>query len=135
MRIYVAAKTHDFEKARTLMSAIREAGHEITFDWTYQVEDVGPSHENESAQDPAFLAQCADRDMYGVRRAHRLVAIGHPRVCGTLVEVGMALRQGIPVDLIGEFPPSVFWELEQITKYPDEKAFLAELIRPWSMED
>lgn len=135
MKIYVAAKTHDFERARNLMNSIREAGHEITFDWTYQVEDVGPDHQNEAAKSPAYLAKCAERDMFGVRSAHRVVAIGHPRVCGTLIEVGMALAQGKPVDLIGDFPPSVFWELDNITKYPGEKAFLAELTRPWSIED
>lgn len=135
MRVYVAAKTHDFLRARALMEMLREEGHIITFDWTKNVEEVGPSHENEKAQDKKFLLQCAENDAYGVKKASALIALGHPRVCGTLVEIGMALAYRIPVILVGEFPPSVFWELENVTQLPTELAAVAHLSPRYSMED
>ena len=134
MRIYVAAKTHDYRRARILMQKLRDSGHNITYDWTSEVEAVGVEHEHEAAQDKQFLVQCAERDAYGVRRAQLLVAIGHPRVCGTLVEIGMALALGKKVALVGEFPPSIFWELDAVTSYQNESEFISELNRPWSME-
>lgn len=135
MNIYVAAKTHDYRRARKLMQKLRDSGHHVTFDWTGNVEEVGPEHENEKAKDVAFLKKCAENDAYGVKTAHRVIAIGHPKVCGTLVEIGMALALGKPVDLIGEFPVSVFWELDQVTRYKDENEYLALLNKPWSIED
>lgn len=125
------------------MGDIIQLGHTITFDWTKNVEEVGPDPAIvQSEKDEAFLKKCAQDDEYGVKRAQLLVAIGHPKVCGTLVEIGMALRQGIPVALIGEFPSSVFWRLPQIKRFGDEEAFLkigllpAEGTMPvWSEED
>lgn len=136
MRIYVAAKTHDYIRARTLMQQLRDSGHEITFDWTGNVEHVGPDRENEAAaKDDEFLLKCATDDVYGVKRAQGLVAIGHPDLCGTLVEVGMAIMRGIPVALIGDFRPSVFWKLPQVSSFKSEGDFLTQLNHPWSIED
>lgn len=134
-RFYVAAKTHDYLRARALMVDLRSSGNEVTFDWTYNVEEVGPDHENEAARDGAFLLKCAIDDVYGVKTAQHVVAIGHPKACGTLVEIGIAIARGTPISLIGEFPPSVFWHLPQVTQYKNELEFFAFLNRPWSIED
>lgn len=127
MRIYVAAKTHDFERARKVMDLCQELGHEITFDWTQNVEQFGPSHENEAALSDQILRRAAEDDVLGVKRSQLLIGLGHPRVCGTLIEIGMTIRQGTPIILVGEFPPSVFWHLPQITKLDHERYLRGEL--------
>lgn len=34
MRVYVAGRTTDIERVRSVIAAVEKAGHEITFDWT-----------------------------------------------------------------------------------------------------
>lgn len=99
INVYVAGKTHDFEAVRTIQDAVRHAGHNITHDWTSAVEHHGPEHEA-IAPSPVEQRMYAELDMRGVRNADLVIARGHPKVCGTLWELGAASALGIPSWLI-----------------------------------
>lgn len=88
MRIYVAAKWEEKEKARQVMDMLEAAGHTITYDWT---------------QCSVCDREQAERDRDGVLTADAFVGIFERDLayCGALVELGMALGRGIPCFLIG----------------------------------
>jgi nucleoside 2-deoxyribosyltransferase len=108
------------------MNQLREQGHTITFDWTKQVEQVGPSHQNELAKDKTFLRECAKSDINGVRECDWFVAIGHPEACGTLIEMGVAIAEKKPIYVLDldEFRYSIFFELDQISRVHSEAILL-----------
>jgi hypothetical protein len=49
VKVYVAGRTTDLDRVREVMNALREEGHEITFDWT------GPDGEIRTDLDPDDL--------------------------------------------------------------------------------
>lgn len=42
MKIYVAASSKELARAIRIMNALRERGHEITYDWTVPMRELGP---------------------------------------------------------------------------------------------
>ena len=83
MRVYVAGKTHDYERIREIQGALRAEGSVITHDWTSAVEHHGPEHE---VVDPSPVEQAmyAEADRRGVVQSDLVIALGHPMVCGNL---------------------------------------------------
>lgn len=102
-RIYVAGKeTHRADVAE-VMRALRNAGHEITRDWTGL-----PPHND----DLAIMTKYASGDLEAVRRADVLVLLPRADLSGANVELGAALILGKPCYLLGTFPPdNIFWPL------------------------
>lgn len=108
-----------------MQEAFKEEGHTITFDWTQTVEQ----HGNDGGLDPKkieFRRDCAEKDMKGVLSADAVVMIAHPRLCGTLIEVGMAIAWDIPVFILGELERnSVFFSLPRIEQIPEAIDFVS----------
>lgn len=97
MKIYVAGKFTDPEKARSVMEQLRAVGHTITYDWT----------KCNKGQDPEYLKICADADLNGVRQADAVVALFlDPEYAyrGTFTEVGYALGREIRVIAVSQGP-------------------------------
>lgn len=121
MNVYVAAKTHDVRRAQKVIGWLRDCGHHVTYDWTEGVVRLGDA--NEADLSPEVQKGIAERDRKGVLEARLVVALGHPLVCGTLIEVGMACAFGTPVWLVGEWPrSSVFFFLESVTRIHNDDA-------------
>lgn len=134
MKIYVAGKTHDWERVRRVQDACKRLGHEITFDWTRTVESVGPDTGHEfGALTPEFKAQCGADDRQGVLDADLTIAlIDHEHITGTLIEIGIALGTGREVWLVGQpVRDSVFYYLPEV-----QHKFLSEFelidYMPWA---
>lgn len=131
MRFYVAAKTHDLRRARMAMQILRAHDHLVTHDWTGPVEErlmrerLGEDSFIVEAEETEAKRKMAIDDARGVTMSQCVVALAHPRVCGTLVEIGIAIGAGIPVWLVGMFPHSVFWELPEpvVTKFANFELF------------
>lgn len=85
MNIYVAGKTQDIDKVRRVQQMVTSTGHTITHDWTQAVEAKIP---------PEDQQKYAEADMGGVYKASVVIAVGHPNLCGTMWEVGMAAAWG-----------------------------------------
>ncbi len=121
-RIYVAAKYEEKRAARAAMRACEKAGHKITFDWT-----KGRAPVSSTLQEAA-----AYKDLDGVRRADFVIALAHPHLYGTMLEVGFALGCDLtkPVFLVGEIEhDSVFFHVRRIIKVETVKEALAQIER------
>ena len=90
MKIYVAGSSKETSIMRGWMGHLRNFGHEITYDWTNDV-DQGIQNEN-----------CAVTDVSAVLDAEVVLARISPLHTqrGTWLEMGVAIGQGIPVLVI-----------------------------------
>jgi hypothetical protein len=95
IRVYVAAPSSDLDAARELMATVRDAGFEITHDWTVGLE-------GEVVSDWPLRCQL---DINGVIHAEVVIADVRRRLNngGPLIEIGAALGAGIPVVSVGSF--------------------------------
>ena len=97
MRIYVAGKWEEKHGVRIAQQMLRNAGHEITFDWTAQ-----PNTKNEAELDKQCLC-----DIEGVMSADALVAVLVNedkyiwKSANRYAEIGIAIGVGIPVYILG----------------------------------
>jgi len=96
MKLFVAGKIGDEEQAKAAMKLIREAGHEITFDWT-TIPHLKPYEQNQEAS-----MQAAIQEAKGVARADAVILLAHENGRGMYVELGMALANKKTVFVIGE---------------------------------
>lgn len=90
-KVYVAAKFTEKDRVRALYTALKEAGHTITFDWTTG-EVVGNELE-------AFRA--AQNDLAGVHDADVVVLLPHAYSRGAYVELGYALALNKKIIVVG----------------------------------
>lgn len=96
MKFFVSGKVGSENDAKKLMDLLREAGHEITFDWT-TISHLRPYDANVTASREAAVLEAA-----GVKDADVLVIVAHDRGVGMFVELGIALGVGIPVRIIND---------------------------------
>lgn len=105
MRVYVAAKWEDRERAREVMWRLERSGHTVTYDWTRGPEDLSAAQ--------ALI------DIDGVRRAEALVFLADRKYAfmGALVEFGVAVERGIPIYLVGgHIDACIFTYLPQVER-------------------
>lgn len=98
-KIYVAGKTQDRARVRQVQNLVRHTGHEVTYDWTAIVEKHG-GDSNEVPIAPELRRTYALNDLRGTYTADLLIACGHPNLCGTLWECGMAAAFSTPIWLL-----------------------------------
>jgi hypothetical protein len=87
--IYVAGASAQIDLIEAFIARLREAGWEITFDWTEKVREVG----NASPDDPTIRRAAALADLDGVRRAYVLWLVQPDATStstGAWVELGAA---------------------------------------------
>lgn len=103
MKVYVAAKWEERNRAREVMFRLVEAGHTITYDWTVQEQESGYQ---------------AEADIDGVVKANAYVGVFEKDLnyVGALIELGAALGIGIPVYVIGnaQVTKSMFFKHELV---------------------
>lgn len=118
INVYVAGKTHDYEKVRQVQALVRRYG-KVTFDWTEVVEQHGPAAERAPLTQELARSYAAS-DLAGVFRADVVIALPHPRLCGTLMEIGAAIASGTPVIMLGQpSQRSVFWAFTKVWRTAD----------------
>ena len=94
MKFFVSGKVGDDGITKTVMEALKNAGHEITFDWT-TIEHLRPYDKNATACRNAAVSESR-----GVKNADVLVIIAHNKGIGMYVELGIAIGIGIPVRVV-----------------------------------
>jgi hypothetical protein len=106
MRVYVAAKYENRDRASDIMALLRKARHTITYDWT---------------QNEQVSADQAVADYNGVMTAEAFVLVAEEDAafCGALVELGIALGRGIPCYVIGHALDErcIFLKLPQLRRH------------------
>jgi len=94
MKFFVSGKVGDSDITKSVMSTLRGAGHEITFDWT-NIEHLRPYDKNKVAcRETAISEAC------GVENADVFVVVAHDKGVGMYVELGIAIGKGIPIRVI-----------------------------------
>lgn len=121
MNVYVAGKFESWRDVQRIQRLCEQHGHKITFDWTVHALEA---LEERREQD---MVNNAMNDLEGVVTAHVLIALWHPDLMGTYMEIGMALAMDVPVWLVGFERESVFWHLPHVTKIEDEDALESRL--------
>lgn len=94
MKFYVSGKLGDSSITKSVIAVIREAGHEITLDWT-TLGSLKPYDLNVEAASSAAIDE-----VNAVWDADALIMIPHSKGVGMFVELGVALGCGIPVYII-----------------------------------
>ena len=93
MKIYIAGASAELARCKEAITIAREAGLEITQDWTLVVE-MAASLTPEAASDPAFLKRCAAEDMQGIEAADVFwLLLPEAESQGALFEFGYAVRE------------------------------------------
>jgi hypothetical protein len=90
MRVYVAGRWTRKDEVRSVQRMLREAGHEITHDWT-RADDPPAGWSQERVR--GYLAQQAFEDYMGVLAAEAVVILDDPTGRGLYVELGIALGE------------------------------------------
>lgn len=129
MQIYVAAKYTDKPKVKEIQQHLKEAGHEITHDWTLH-QDIRPFKDN------ADLAEYyAIRDLDGVRNADVFIfLINQALSTGCATELGAALMLNLTfgkpdIFLIGnDLQNNLFYYHPNVMKCADIEDLLAKLV-------
>ena len=94
MKFFVSGKVGTEGNVRAAMKALKDAGHEITFDWT-KIDHLRPYDENAEASREAAL-----KEIRGVEDADVLIILAHDRGVGMYVELGIAIGSGIPIRVV-----------------------------------
>ena len=94
MKFFVSGKVGDDDITKTVMKALKEVGHEITFDWT-TIDHLRPYDKNAAASREAAI-----REACGVKTADVLVIVAHDKGVGMYVELGIAIGIGIPIRVV-----------------------------------
>lgn len=94
MRIYVAGKFEEIEAVRACQKALKELGHEITYDWT--------PHCDVAHRAATHVGLLLER---GVAAAEVFFLLWHPNLRGVLVELGAAVAWSLDIVVVGCPPP------------------------------
>ncbi len=109
MLVYVAGKFEEKTQVRLVQQLLRDAGHEISCDWT--VEDETGKEGDELT---AYRYQYAEADYHGVADADIVVVLNHPQGFGLATEFGIALALGKAIIVVDpEARTNVFYHLAQ----------------------
>lgn len=102
MKVFVTGKAGEEDAARQAMQLLRQAGHEITFDWT-TIPHLKPYDKNISESRSAAILEAK-----GVMDADIIVLLAHERGVGMYVELGIAIAKNKPVYVVGNITPTMF---------------------------
>jgi hypothetical protein len=114
MDVYVASKAENYPVVRLFMRALEDAGHDITHDWTHQVEHFGASPPSIDMR-----RQSAMDDEKGVRACDVFILVMHKGMVGSLIEFGMALALNKEIYIVGDVMnlpvDSIFFDSTEFT--------------------
>lgn len=99
MRVYVGAKFENKEEVRRTHKLLREAGMEVSYDWT--------PHSAEGYVNTALVDKMrkeAEEDFDGVYHADAMIFLHNPNCQGGFIELGIALGAGKLVCVVGGRP-------------------------------
>jgi len=135
MRIYVASKFENTTAVREAYRLLREAGHEITHDWTNESAEGLTGQERED-----YLVRAALADVKGVMGASGILVLNHQRMAGGFTEFGIAIgahwggRNTCIVVIDGhheEKPRNIFFHLPFVWHAKDMKEALKIFHQYW----
>src|SRR5690606_27840264 len=112
-RIYIATATVNAAAARDLAVKLRKNGHVVVSTWHDRVGIEG-ERAREASMSVEERERIATRCFEEITDAHLLIVLSHPAMRGALVEMGIAMGEGIPVEWRGDTSPTLFSELAEV---------------------
>jgi hypothetical protein len=129
MKLYVASKFHNYVEARRIIDLFKTAGHEITCDWTRNEEFDLKTGEPLMYNDGAPIEvqrRVSHGDRIGILRCERFILLTQPEMKGGMVEFGMAIMTGVPIDVVDPNQCyTVFYTIETVTIFETVDELLA----------
>lgn len=126
MKIYVAGKLRDREAVAGAMTALREAGHEITFDWTDTFA------KRPFTDHPTGARNLANRELTGIVDCDVFVFLPHRSGRTLHMEFGAAralatVRERPLLYVVGRGDYSSWFFDAKVRHHPDIQSVVAEL--------
>lgn len=131
MKWYVATRFANYKQARLVIDFLIAHGHEVTHDWTRTEGEFNPDGSlppgwvPERDMAPEEQHKNAVLDMLGAQNADAVVLLYQQDMCGSYVEVGLALGMGAKIHLVGQKRWTIFWALPNIVRHRNIVHFLA----------
>lgn len=115
MKIYVASSLRNIDKVRQIQQKFRDAGHNITYDWTTH----GQVYSSEE------LRKYGEAEKQGVLDCDVFFMV-HPARAGSHVEFGYAELSGKLMIMLVEEPveEKTFYHLDRINRFTNEQEAL-----------
>jgi len=114
--VYVASKFENKAEVRECQTLLRQHGHLITHDWTFEEEAERTGEELET-----YLQKCAADDFNGSMNAEAFILIMYPGLSGALVKLGIAMASNARIMLVqpdGRTGPSpIFFHMREVERY------------------
>lgn len=127
MKVYVTSKYENYLAVREAQALLREHGFDISYDWT-KAHDEFPKLTSAVQRDVYQLEQ-AKRDLKGALEADFQLCLGHEKIRGGMVELGVALAIGCPIFIVdARLCDNVFFHLPQVKKCPSVGHAVGEII-------
>lgn len=106
LKIYVAGRYTNKLGVRAIQKELVCAGHSITHDWTTTDGLQVPAYRRAN-----YEADCALKDLCGVREADALVLLDEPGCLGAYIDVGYAIAEAVPFIVMLPARDSIFYRL------------------------
>ncbi len=123
MKFYIAGASREIERAKRAIALVRSLGHEVTHDWTVEVEDSRARGLSDRTYSAAERRRFAAADYNGVVNADVVwvLAPSGEWSRGCWVELGIALgHDSARVIVSGDHAQTIFSDLADETYDRDE---------------
>lgn len=100
MKFYIAGRTSRISEIKSMVTKLKDLGHEVTHDWTEMENADLPRPYNEHLE---LVRDFALKDIDGAKEADVFVILGDQSGTGMYVEFGAALAMGAKIYAVGEY--------------------------------
>jgi nucleoside 2-deoxyribosyltransferase len=102
-RVYVAASSREYERARRAMRMLEARGGKVAIDWTLPVEQLAQHRCSTADMSDGYAREAAEKNLLALRDSKALLFLAPQTISrDSWVELGFALALGIPVAVGGD---------------------------------
>ena len=101
-RVYVAASSREYERARRAMRVIEARGAKVAIDWTFPVEQLSQHRCSTADMSDGYAREAAEKNLLALRDSTALLFLTPQTISrDSWVELGFALALGLDVAVAG----------------------------------
>lgn len=132
MKVYVASNRENIDNVRRLQSVVRDAGHEVIFDWTGSEGKVLTHQESwyDTANSREKGKEISEKEINACIEADLIIVICPEagKGLGCWIELGAGLAAGTRIWIINPARDVVFWQHPLVTRFDTLDEVEAELL-------
>lgn len=114
-RVYIATATVNAPAARDLAVELREAGNVVVSTW-HDRTGIEGERAREAVMTVEERERIATRCFEEITDADRVIVLSHPAMRGALVEMGIALGEGLEIEWRGDEGVTLFSTLAEVRR-------------------